>query len=80
MMEIRLARFGHTQFAGRALDQADAEAFFQSRHLGADGRLGHAQTSRRDREATGLHDLHEYRDCIHDHCPDACTVIPDFAG
>ena len=67
MMEILLARFGHAQFAGRALDQADAEALFQSRHLGADRRLGHAQASRGGRETTGLHDLHEYGDCIHGH-------------
>ena len=67
MMEIRLARFGYAQLAGRALDQADPEPLFQSRHLGADRRFRHAQMSRGDREITGFHDLHEYRDCIHDH-------------
>jgi hypothetical protein len=66
MTEILLARFGHAQFAGRALDQADPKSFFQPRHFGADRRLRHAQASRGEREATGFHDLYENGDRIHE--------------
>ena len=82
LLKVSLSRRGCAQLSRRALQQHNAEPFFQSRHFGAHGRIGHAEKLGRLAEAAGFNDFDENLDAVEIHAGDSTldgTMFPRFA-